>query len=104
MRFQRRHLLRILSFAFGSNFIFSRNQLGMAAQTPAAGAADRQWTLWRNRNGKVTGIGRLFFRAHDPTALGRWYQQPLGVSLTPSSCEEPLLAARGGPHRFQPFP
>jgi hypothetical protein len=104
MRFQRRHLLRILSFAFGSNFIFSRNQLGMAAQTPAAGAADRQWTLWRNRNGKVTGIGRLFFRAHDPTALGRWYQQHLGVSLTPSSYEEPLLAARGGPHRFQPFP
>jgi len=28
---------------------------------------------------KVTGIGGLFFRAHDPTALGRWYQQHLGI-------------------------
>ena len=33
MRFQRRQLLRILSFAFGSSFILSRNQLGIAAQT-----------------------------------------------------------------------
>jgi hypothetical protein len=49
MRFQRRQLLRILSFAFGSNFILSRNQLGIAAQTaiqpmispPPAGAAVR---------------------------------------------------------------
>jgi len=28
---------------------------------------------------KVTGIGGLFFRAHDPTALGHWYQQHLGI-------------------------
>ena len=34
---------------------------------------------------KVTGIGGLFFRAHDPKALGSWYQQHLGISLTPSS-------------------
>jgi len=33
MRFQRRQLLRTLSFAFGSSFIWSRNQLGIAAQT-----------------------------------------------------------------------
>ena len=39
---------------------------------------------------KVTGIGGLFFRAHDPKALGSWYQQDLGVSLTPSSYEEPV--------------
>jgi hypothetical protein len=37
---------------------------------------------------KVTGIGGLFFRAHDPKALGHWYQQHLGVSLTPSSYGE----------------
>jgi len=47
---------------------------------------------------KVTGIGGLFFRAHDPTALGRWYQQHLGVSLTPSSYEE-----EAGPTVFAPF-
>ena len=36
---------------------------------------------------KVTGIGGLFFRAHDPKALARWYQEHLGISLTPSSFE-----------------
>jgi hypothetical protein len=33
MRFQRRQLLRILSFAFGSSFILSRDRLGITAQT-----------------------------------------------------------------------
>ena len=33
MRFQRRQLLRTLSFAFGSSFIWSRNQLGLAVHT-----------------------------------------------------------------------
>jgi hypothetical protein len=33
MHFQRRQLLRTLSFAFGSSFILGRNQLGIAAQT-----------------------------------------------------------------------
>jgi len=36
----------------------------------------------------VTGIGGLFFRSRDPVALGRWYQEHLGVKLTPSSYEE----------------
>ena len=104
MRFQRRQLLRILSFAFGSNFIFSRNQLGMAAQTPAAGVADRHGLFGGTEMEKVTGIGGLFFRAHDPTALGPWYQQHLGVSLTPSSYEEPVWQQEAGPTVFSPFP
>lgn len=33
MHFQRRQLLRTLSFAFGSSFILSRNQLGIVVQT-----------------------------------------------------------------------
>jgi hypothetical protein len=33
MRFQRRQLLRTLSFAFGSSFIWNRNQVGAAKQT-----------------------------------------------------------------------
>jgi hypothetical protein len=36
MRFQRRELLRILSFTFGSSFTLSRKQLGIAAQTALA--------------------------------------------------------------------
>jgi hypothetical protein len=49
---------------------------------------------------KVTGIGGLFFRAHDPTALGSWYQQHLGVSLTPLSYEESVWQQAGGDPPF----
>ena len=111
MRFQRRQLLRILSFAFGSNFILSRNQLGIAAQTtiqpmispPPTGAAVRYGFARATEMEKVTGIGGLFFRAHDPTALGRWYQQHLGISLTPSSYEESVWQQEAGPTVFTPF-
>ena len=111
MRFQRRQLLRILSFAFGSNFILSRNQLGIAAQTtiqpmispPPTGAAVRYGFARGTEMEKVTGIGGLFFRAHDPTALGRWYQQHLGISLTPSSYEESVWQQEAGPTVFNPF-
>ena len=52
---------------------------------------------------KVTGIGGLFFRAHDPKALGRWYQQHLGVSLIPSSYGESPWEQEAGPTAFAPF-
>ncbi len=112
MRFQRRQLLRILSFAFGSNFILSRNQLGIAAQTaippktspPPAGQAVQHDSAPGTEMEKVTGIGGLFFRAHDPTALGRWYQQHLGVSLTPTSYEASVWQQEAGPTVFSPFP
>ena len=52
---------------------------------------------------KVTGIGGLFFRARDPAALGRWYQEHLGVSLTPSSYEELPWRQEAGPTAFSPF-
>src|SRR5207249_6043811 len=109
MLFLRCQLLRILSFAFGSSFILGRDQLGTLAQTaiqpmislPCARAAVRR-DRWRNGNGKSNGVGGLFFRAHDPTALGRWYQQHLGVSLTPSSYEESVWQQEAGPTVFTP--
>jgi len=52
---------------------------------------------------KVTGIGGLFFRAHDPKALGRWYQQHLGISLTPSSYVDSVWQQEAGPTVFAPF-
>ena len=54
--------------------------------------------------GKVTGIGGLFFRAKDPTALGRWYQEHLGVTMTPSSYEELPWWQEAGPSGVSPFP
>ena len=111
MLFLRRQLLRTLSFAFGSSLTLGRNQLGIVAQTatqpkvspPPAGAAVRDAIAGGTEMEKVTGIGGLFFRAHDPTALGRWYQQHLGVSLTPSSYEESVWQQEAGPTVFAPF-
>src|SRR5258708_36282238 len=113
MLFLRRQLLRTLSFAFGSSFIWSRNQLGIAAQTatqpkvsplPPAGAAVRDGIAGGMEMEKVTGIGGFFFRAKDPKALGSWYQQHLGISLTPSSEGDRLWEQDAGPSGFAPFP
>ena len=54
--------------------------------------------------GHVTGIGGLFFRARDPSALGRWYQENLGVTLTPTSYDVPPWRQEAGPTVFAPFP
>ena len=110
MGFPRRQLLRILSFAFGSSFIVGRTQLGIAAQTatpistPPAGAAAKQGSASATEMEKVTGIGGLFFRAHDPDALGHWYQQHLGIALTPTSYNDPVWVQEAGPTIFSPFP
>ena len=53
---------------------------------------------------KVTGIGGLFFRARDPAALGRWYLENLGVTLTPTDYDEPPWQQEAGPTVFAPFP
>jgi glyoxylase I family protein len=53
---------------------------------------------------KVRGIGGLFFRARDPKALASWYQQHLGVTLTPTSYEEAVWEQETGPTVFAPFP
>jgi len=111
MHFQRRQLLRTLSFAFGSSLILWRNQLGIAAQTttqpkvppPPAGAAVRDGIAGGTEMEKVTGIGGFFFRAKDPKALGLWYQQHLGVSLIPTSPGQSPWQQDAGPTAFAPF-
>ncbi|MGP0020913.1 MAG: VOC family protein [Candidatus Sulfotelmatobacter sp.] len=96
MRFHRRQLLRTLSFAFGSSFILDR--LGIAAQT-----ATQPMTSPPAAE-KVIGIGGFFFRAKDPKALASWYQQHLGISLTPTSEGEHAWEQEAGPTAFTPFP
>jgi glyoxylase I family protein len=109
MPFLRRQLLRTLSFAFGSSFILERNQLGMAQTAaqpkvaPPAGAVARDGIAGGGEMEKVTGIGGLFFRAHDPKALGLWYQEHLGISLTPSSPGGSAWQQEAGPTAFTPF-
>jgi predicted enzyme related to lactoylglutathione lyase len=112
MRFERRWLLRILSFGFGSSFLLSRNQVGIAAQTaiqpmtapPLAEEAVGRGLAGGTEMEKVTGIGGFFFRAHDPKALALWYQQHLGVALAPSSYEASVWEQEAGPTVFDPQP
>jgi glyoxylase I family protein len=52
----------------------------------------------------VIGIRGLFFRAQDPAALARWYQEHLGVALTPTSFQELPWRQEGGPTVFSPLP
>jgi glyoxylase I family protein len=52
---------------------------------------------------RVTGIGGLFFRAHDHKALAQWYQDHLGVFITPQSAGDPVWNQQAGPTSFTPF-
>src|ERR1700674_4418627 len=91
MLFLRRQLLRPLSFAFGSSFILSRNQLGIPAQTttqpkvspPPAGAAVRDGIAGGTEMEKVTGIGGFFFRSiQGDERVFRGYPQGLDAELS----------------------
>jgi glyoxylase I family protein len=53
---------------------------------------------------KIRGIGGLFFRAQDPESLGRWYEEHLGITLIPTSYDQPGWQQEAGPTRFAPFP
>ena len=111
MSFQRRQFFQVLSYALGSSFILPQIELGMAAQTPAqpVSSAPPVKAAAKHESGgtemeKVAGIGGLFFRAHDPKALGDWYRQHLGISLTPTSEGETVWQQEAGPTVFSPFP
>lgn len=111
MAFQRRRFLQCLSYAFGSSLILLQNELVMAAQnpaqppvpvTPAKPAAKHE--SGGAQKEKVAGIGGFFFRAKDPDALGRWYQENLGIPLTLTSNEGSVWQQEAGPTAFTPFP
>ncbi len=53
---------------------------------------------------QVTGVGGLFIRANDPTALASWYEEHLGVPKTPETYDEPPWQQEAGPTVFAPFP
>jgi glyoxylase I family protein len=110
MSIQRRQLLQVFSYALGSSIIPLRNQFAIAAQSPAQASpaplakADAKHESKGTEMEKVAGIGGLFFRAHDPKALGNWYQQHLGIALTPTSEGETVWQQEAGPTAFSPFP
>lgn len=106
MSLQRRKLLQIFSCALGASAILPHFELAMATPLPAQPASS---ALPAHESGgtameKVAGIGGLFFRAHDPKALGNWYMQHLGIALAPSSEGEHVWQQEAGPTVFTPFP
>lgn len=114
MSMQRRQVLQMLSYAFGASVILPQKQFAMAAQnsaapsaqgaSPAAPANAAKNEPKGTAMEKVAGIGGLFFRAKDPKALAQWYQQHLGVSLTPSGKGGEPWQQEAGPTAFSPFP
>jgi glyoxylase I family protein len=108
MAFKRRQLLRRLLFVFGSSLVVTRGRAGTAAPaaspTPLAGTDDKPGIAATTEMERVTGIGGFFFRAKDPEGLARWYEQHLGVTLTPTSYLAPVWQQEAGPTIFNPFP
>jgi glyoxylase I family protein len=108
MSFRRRRFLQILSSTFGAILILPQKQLATAspkpAQTTPPAQADTKPESGETKMEKVAGIGGLFFRAHDPKSLGNWYQQHLGISLTPTNEGQSAWQQEAGPTAFTPFP
>ena len=52
----------------------------------------------------VTGIGGLFFRAKNPSAIAQWYKEHLGIDLVPADYSQKPWCQEAGPTAFAPFP
>jgi glyoxylase I family protein len=108
MAFKRRQLLRRLLFLLGASCVVTREPAGIAAvaasATPVTGTETKSGTAATTEMEKVTGIGGFFFRAKDPEGLARWYEQHLGITLTPTSYQAPVWQQEAGPTIFNPFP
>jgi glyoxylase I family protein len=53
---------------------------------------------------RVVGIGGFFFRAKDPKALAKWYEDNLGIPPVPTSYGAPSWETDAGTTVFAPFP
>lgn len=75
-----------------------------AAGTLAAGSSSGAGAAEDAAREKVAGIGGFFFRAKDPAVLARWYQDRLGINLTPESHDMQPWKTTAGVTSFTPFP
>lgn len=95
MKTNRRKALGVLSGVAGSALL-PQGAHAAAEQTQPAGRP-------ANAAEKVTGIGGVFFRAHDPKGLAQWYQDHLGISIVPQKHGDPVWEQQSGPTAFAPF-
>ena len=52
---------------------------------------------------KATGVGGVFIKSKDPTALARWYREALGID-TYSEEQDGVWRQEAGPTVWSPFP
>jgi glyoxylase I family protein len=93
MKTERREVLGVLAAAVGSALL--PRPLAIAEQTPAESPSRKE---------AVSGIGGFFFRARDPKVLAQWYQDHLGIFVTPRNADDPVWQQQAGPTSFTPFP
>jgi glyoxylase I family protein len=53
---------------------------------------------------RVDGIGGFFFRAKDPDALAKWYEDNLGILPVPTKAGMESWTTQAGETAFAPFP
>jgi glyoxylase I family protein len=99
MKKQRREVLAALTAAAGSALL--PGTFVAAEQTPPSQSSAQTSAAGKET---VTGIGGFFFRAHDPKALEQWYQDHLGISVTPQKIDDPVWRQQAGPTIFSAFP
>jgi len=91
MKRPRREVLGVLTAAVGSALL--PGSFAMAGQAPGPKTAKET----------VSGIGGFFFRAHDPKGLALWYQDHLGIFVTPQKADDPVWQQQAGPTSFTTF-
>jgi predicted enzyme related to lactoylglutathione lyase len=81
-----------------------RAALALAAAATTAGAgAMTQNPQGESNMERVTGIGGFFFRAKDPAALAKWYEDNLGVTQVPKDYGGTAWRTEAGTTVFAPF-
>jgi glyoxylase I family protein len=93
MKTERREVLGVLAAAVGSALL--PGPFALAEPASAVSASKKE---------TVSGIGGFFFRARDPKVLAQWYQDHLGIFVTPQKAEDPVWQQQAGPTSFTPFP
>ena len=53
---------------------------------------------------RVDGIGGFFFRSKSPESLAQWYNDHLGITVTPPDYDHQPWQQAAGPTVFEPFP
>ena len=81
MKTERREVLGVLAAAVGSALL--PGPFALAEQTSVVSASKKE---------AVAGIGGFFFRARDPKVLAQWYQDHLGIFVTPPKGGGPGVA------------